>query len=146
MSDTPTCVPYVACRAPNAMVSTVDHLASAAGLRVLSAGGSAVDAAIAANAVLSVTLPNQCGLGGDLFALVHQTGEDPVALNASGRSGSGADPVALRDRGYQAMPSREAPAVTVPGCVDGWLALHQRFGQLELARLLAPASPEDPMD
>jgi gamma-glutamyltranspeptidase/glutathione hydrolase len=121
------------------MVSTVDHLASAAGLRMLSAGGSAVDAALAANAVLSVTLPNQCGLGGDLFALVHRPGEAPVALNASGRSGSGADPAALRDRGHRVMPSREAAAVTVPGCVDGWLALHERFGRLELARLLAPA-------
>jgi gamma-glutamyltranspeptidase/glutathione hydrolase len=122
------------------MVATVDNLATAAGVRALLAGGSAVDAAVAANAVLSVTLPNQCGLGGDLFALVHRPGEQPAALNASGRSGSGADPAALRDRGHRAMPIRRSvSSVTVPGCVDGWLALHDRFGRLPLADVLASA-------
>jgi gamma-glutamyltranspeptidase / glutathione hydrolase len=140
MSDSLTYAPYVACRAPNAMVSTVDNLATAAGVHALRAGGSAVDAALAANAVLSVTLQNQCGLGGDLFALVHRPGEVPLALNASGRSGSGADPAALRSEGLSVMPSkRHISSVTVPGCVDGWLALHDRLGRLELADILAPA-------
>jgi gamma-glutamyltranspeptidase / glutathione hydrolase len=140
VSDSPPYAPFAASQAPTAMVSSVDQLASAAGLRVLVAGGNAVDAAVAANAVLSVTLPNQCGLGGDLFALVHRSGEDPVALNASGRSGSGADPAALRADGHQDMPfQRHFASVTVPGCVDGWLALHERFGRLDLAAVLAPA-------
>jgi gamma-glutamyltranspeptidase/glutathione hydrolase len=122
------------------MVSTVDNLATAAGVAALRAGGSAVDAAVAANAVLSVTLPNQCGLGGDLFALVHRPGEPPVALNASGRSGSGADPAALREQGHRAMPARRhVSSVTIPGCVDGWLALHDRFGRLALPDVLAGA-------
>ncbi|HEY6493365.1 MAG TPA: gamma-glutamyltransferase, partial [Trebonia sp.] len=140
MSDSPALAPYAVCRAPSAMVATVDNLATAAGVRALLAGGSAVDAAVAANAVLSVTLPNQCGLGGDLFALVHRPGEPPAALNASGRSGSGADPAALRDRGHRAMPIRRAvSSVTIPGCVDGWVALHDRFGRLPLADVLASA-------
>ena len=140
MSDSPTYAPFTVSQAPTAMVSSVDQLASAAGLRALLAGGSAVDAAVAANAVLSVTLPNQCGLGGDLFALVHRSGEDPVALNASGRAGSGADPAALRADGHQVMPfRRHLGSVTVPGCVDGWLALHERFGRLDLPAVLAAA-------
>jgi gamma-glutamyltranspeptidase/glutathione hydrolase len=122
------------------MVSTVDNLATAAGVHALRAGGSAVDAALAANAVLSVTLQNQCGLGGDLFALVHRPGEVPLALNASGRSGTGADPAALRSRGLSVMPAkRNISSVSMPGCVDGWLALHDRLGRLDLAQILAPA-------
>ncbi|NUP62814.1 MAG: gamma-glutamyltranspeptidase, partial [Nonomuraea sp.] len=74
--------------APNGMVCSVDHLASAAGVGALDRGGSAADAAIAANAVLAVVAPHMCGLGGDLFALVHDG--SVTALNASGRAGSGA--------------------------------------------------------
>lgn len=126
--------------APHGMVCSVDHLASEAGVAVLRAGGTAVDAAIAANAVLAVTAPHMCGLGGDLFALVHDRAGPPAALNASGRAGSGADPDALRARGLTAMPFRhDIASVTVPGCVDGWLALHGRYGRLPIADLLAPA-------
>jgi gamma-glutamyltranspeptidase/glutathione hydrolase len=122
------------------MVSTVDHLASAAGLIMLDRGGSAVDAAIAANAVLAVTAPHACGLGGDLFALVHEPGGSPQALNASGRSGSGADPERLRAEGRDRMPfQRDIRSVPVPGCADGWLALHARYGRMPLAELFAPA-------
>ncbi|MEV4185760.1 gamma-glutamyltransferase, partial [Streptosporangium canum] len=78
--------------ARSGMVCTVDHLASSAGVAMLERGGSAADAAIAANAVLAVTAPHMCGLGGDLFALVHDGTGAPAALNASGRAGSGADP------------------------------------------------------
>ncbi|MCW2598424.1 MAG: gamma-glutamyltranspeptidase [Frankiales bacterium] len=126
--------------APTAMVSTVDTLATEAGLAALRRGGSAVDAAIAANGVLTVTLPSQCGLGGDLFAIVQRRGEAPELLVAAGRAGSGADAGALRAQGHLNMPrDADVRSVTVPGCVDGWLALHRRYARLDLAELLAPA-------
>jgi gamma-glutamyltranspeptidase/glutathione hydrolase len=123
------------------MVASVDHLASAAGVAMLQRGGSAADAAIAASAVLAVTAPHLCGMGGDLFALVHEGEHDaPVALNASGRAGSGADPVELRLEGHEVMPfSGDLRAAPVPGCVDGWLTLHERFGRLPFATVLEPA-------
>ncbi len=128
-------------RAPNGMVASVDHLASEAGVHVLRAGGSAADAAIAANAVLAVTAPHLCGMGGDLFALVHGPAAGaPVALSAVGRAGAGVDAGALRAEGHTTMPfRRDLRTATVPGCVDGWVALHARFGRLPLATVLAPA-------
>jgi gamma-glutamyltranspeptidase / glutathione hydrolase len=127
--------------ARSAMVSSGDHVATAAGVAMLRAGGSAADAAIAASAVLAVTWPQHCGPGGDLFALVHVPGEDaPAVLNASGRAGAGADPERLRAEGETGMPVHgDVRAVTVPGCVDGWVALHERYGRLELADVLEPA-------
>ncbi len=122
------------------MVCSVDHLASSAGVAALDRGGSAADAAIAANAVLAVTAPHMCGLGGDLFALVHDGSGAVAALNASGRAGSGADPDRLRAEGHRGMPHQhDIRSVPVPGCVDGWLALHARYGRLPLADLLRPA-------
>lgn len=130
--------PVVTHHAPNAMVSTIDHLATQAGVDVLRDGGSAVDAAIAANAVLAVTCPNMCGMGGDLWALVHHTDGPPEALDASGMAGSGADPEAARAEGLTMIPLKgNIRAVTVPGAVDGWLALHARHGRLPLDRVLA---------
>ena len=128
--------------APEGMVASVDHLASGAGLAMLRAGGSAADAAIAANAVLAATSPHLCGMGGDLFALVHRPGDDrPFALNASGRAGSGADAERLRAEGFLAMPFQgDLRTAPVPGCVDGWMALHDRFGRLPLDEILAPAA------
>jgi gamma-glutamyltranspeptidase/glutathione hydrolase len=121
------------------MVVSADQLATQAGLTVLARGGNAVDAAIAANATLAVTAPHLCGMGGDLFALVHD-GTTVHALDASGRAGSGADPEALRAEGHTVMPLRhDARSITVPGCVDGWCALSERFGRLPLADVLAPA-------
>ena len=76
--------------APHGMVCSIDHLASNAGVSVLQLGGTAIDAAIATSAVLAVTAQHACGMGGDLFALIHTTGGPPAALNASGRAGSGA--------------------------------------------------------
>jgi gamma-glutamyltranspeptidase/glutathione hydrolase len=126
--------------APTAMVASADHLATAAGVAMLRAGGSAADAAVATAAVMAVTGPHLCGLGGDLFALVHEPARPPAALNASGRAGSGADPVALRVEGHTTMPFRgDIRSVTVPGCVDGWLALHARYGRLPWAEVLEPA-------
>ncbi len=107
---------------------------------VLAAGGNAVDAAVAANAVVGVVLPDTCGPGGDLFALVHRPGDPaPAALNASGRAGSGADPERLRREGLTAVPFQGPEGITVPGCVDGWEALLARFGTWSLSDVLAPA-------
>lgn len=121
------------------MVASADQLATQAGMAALAAGGTAVDAAIATNAAIAVTGPHLCGMGGDLFALVHQHGH-VHALDASGRAGSGADAARLRAEGHHTMPFRhDVRTVTVPGCVDGWCALHERFGRLPLAQVLAPA-------
>jgi gamma-glutamyltranspeptidase/glutathione hydrolase len=121
------------------MVASADQLATQAGLSVLALGGNAVDAAIATNAAIAVTGPHLCGMGGDLFALVHHRGE-VCCLNASGRAGSGASADVLRAEGHGTMPFRhDIRTVTVPGCVDGWVALHERFGSMPLATLLAPA-------
>src|SRR3954454_8472285 len=84
--------PFPTTYAPNGMVAAVDHLAANAGVAMLRNGGSAADAAVAASAVMAVTSQHMCGMGGDLFALVHTPGDAaPATLNASGRSGSGAD-------------------------------------------------------
>ncbi|MGI9648188.1 MAG: gamma-glutamyltransferase family protein [Acidimicrobiia bacterium] len=116
-----------------------DYVASQVGLEVMEAGGNAVDAAVAVNAVLGVVRPTDCGIGGDLFVLVHRPGDPaPTVLNASGRAGSGAA-AALRAEGLGEVPYRHRTAVTVPGCVDGWLALLERFGSWGLSRLLEPA-------
>ncbi len=132
-------LPTSTVRGTRHLVATADQAATRAGDLAFARGGNAVDAAIAANAAIAVTGPHLCGMGGDLFALVH-TGDGVVALNSSGRAGSGADPDALRAEGHATMPFRhDIRSVTVPGCVDGWLALHARFGTLDLADLLAIA-------
>jgi len=99
-----------------------------------------VDAAIAATATQGVVAPETCGIGGDLFALVHGPGwESPRALNSSGRAGSRADANSLRDLGPSEI-SRDHPlSVTVPGCVDGWSDLSAELGRLTLAECLGPA-------
>jgi gamma-glutamyltranspeptidase/glutathione hydrolase len=133
-------VPFTTVHATSGMVASADALATTAGVELLARGGSAVDAALAANSVLAVTGPHLCGMGGDLFALVHHQAGPPAALDASGRAGSGADPERLRAAGFVSMPFRHHPSsVTVPGCVDGWLALHERFGRLPLAEVLESA-------
>lgn len=132
--------PFITRHTRRAMVSTADALATSAGVEMLRRGGNAVDSALAANAVLTVVLPNQCGLGGDLFALVHHDHRAPVAINASGRTGSGADPDALRTAGHTAMPLRgDVRSAPIPGCVDGWTELHRRFARLGLPDILEPA-------
>jgi gamma-glutamyltranspeptidase/glutathione hydrolase len=126
-------------RAPHHLVASADHLATAAGTEMFARGGNAVDAAIATNAAIAVTGPHLCGMGGDLFALVHVDGE-VFALNAAGRAGSGANPDQLRSEGCTEMPFKlDVRSVTVPGCVDGWVTLHERFGSLPLDVILAPA-------
>ena len=123
------------------MVSTVDHVATCVGVDLLRKGGSAADAAVGANAVLAVTSPHMCGPGGDVWALVHDGGSGPpVALDSAGFAGSGADAERLREQGCDEMPLHgDVASVTVPGAVDGWLALHSRYGRLPLADVLAEA-------
>ncbi|MCU1504407.1 MAG: putative gamma-glutamyltranspeptidase [Ilumatobacteraceae bacterium] len=121
------------------MVATADQLATQAGMTALALGGNAVDAALAASAAIAVCDPHLNGLGGDLLALVHHRGE-VHALNASGHAGSGADAAAMRADGHAEMPLRhDIRTVTVPGYVDGWLALHERFATLAADALLGPA-------
>lgn len=133
-------VPFQAVRGTRWVVASADQSATQAGMWAFSRGGNAVDAAIAANAAIAVTGPHLCGLGGDLFAIVATPGGDVVGLNASGRAGSGSDPAELRAEGHTAMPFRgDLRTVTIPGCVDGWTALHERFGMLDLDTILAPA-------
>lgn len=123
-----------------AAAATPHYLATGAAIDVLALGGTAVDAAIAANAVLGVVAPETCGLGGDLFALLHRPGwERPHALNASGRAGSGVNSEALRRQGHLHMPQMGTVTVTVPGCVDGWHALAEKAGRLGWKERLAPA-------
>lgn len=123
----------------NAVV-TPHHLSAAAGRRVLLEGGNAVDAAVAAIAAQGVVAPETCGIGGDLFALVHTPGWDrPRALNSSGRAGSGVDAEALRASGLSEIPLDHPAAVTIPGCVDGMVALVDELGRLALEQVLAPA-------
>lgn len=128
----------VICR--QGIVASEHPLASQAGALVLAEGGTAVDAAIAANAVMGVVAPMTCGLGGDLFALVYEAKTGRLhGLNASGWAPSGLSLEALRARGFTNMPQRGIWSVTIPGCVAGWDALQARFGRKKLARLLAPA-------
>ncbi|GIK82869.1 MAG: gamma-glutamyltransferase [Alphaproteobacteria bacterium] len=126
--------------ARNGVVATAHPLATAAGLRALQDGGNAVDAAIAACAVLAVAEPHQMGLGGDLFALVHEKrGGRTYALNASGPAPAAANLADYRARGWTAIPQHSPLAWTVPGMVGGWDKLASRFGSIPLPRLLEPA-------
>ena len=120
---------------------TPHELSTMAAIEIMSRGGNAVDGAIAANAVQGTVAPETCGVGGDLFALVYhpQKGNPPACLNSSGRAGSGADASSLRQAGHRTMPEKGPPSVTVPGCVDGWYALSERFGRRPLAEVLGPA-------
>jgi gamma-glutamyltranspeptidase / glutathione hydrolase len=122
------------------VVAAPHYLASLAGIDVLRDGGSAVDAAIAANMVLGVVWPQMCGPGGDLFAQVWSGPEQRLfGLNASGRAGSRMTLEAYQAQGLTGMPTRGALSVTVPGAVGGWFALHERFGRLEMSRLARDA-------
>ncbi len=118
-------------RGRNGMVATSQPLAVQAGVDVLRAGGTAVDAALAANATLAVVEPMSCGPGGDVFALVWDASAGClVGLNGSGRAPAAATIEAFRDRGFARIPVLGPLSWTVPGCVDGWFRLHERFGRL----------------
>ncbi len=121
------------------IVATAQTLASQAGAQILARGGSAVDAAIAANAVLSVVEPMMNGPGGDLFALVWDARtERLVGINASGWAPQALSIGYLKKQGLTRMPSDGIHTVTVPGCVAGWEKLHKRFGRLPWRDLFKP--------
>ncbi|MFN0111687.1 MAG: gamma-glutamyltransferase [Blastocatellia bacterium] len=129
-----------AVRAMNGMVATSQPLASAAGLRVLQQGGNAVDAAVAAAAVLCVVEPMMVSPGGDLFALVWDAKKKELkALNASGRSPKAASIDEMKKRGFTKTPPDGIHSVTVPGAVDGWAKLLERYGTMKLSQVLQPA-------
>jgi gamma-glutamyltranspeptidase/glutathione hydrolase len=122
------------------MVAAADQSAAVAGLMVLAQGGSAADAAVATGAAMAVVAPHMSGLGGDVLAMVSPPVSAPQALLGVGRAGSGADAARLRAEGMATMPIRnDIRSAQVPGAVDGWLALHERFGRLPLPAVLAPA-------
>ena len=126
--------------ATSGIVASEHPLASQAGASVLAAGGHAVDAAIAANAVMGVVAPMMNGVGGDLFAIVRDAARDRLhGLNASGWTPAALSPMLLASIGVSEMPQVGIHAVTVPGAVAGWAAMHARFGRLPLSRVLAPA-------
>jgi gamma-glutamyltranspeptidase/glutathione hydrolase len=121
--------------APNGAIATSQPLATAAGLAVLQRGGNAIDAAVTAAAVLSVTEPHMTGMGGDLFAIVWSAKDRKLyGLNATGRSGSLMTREEFVKRGRQRIEGVEA--ITVPGALSGWDALLQRFGTLRLGAAL----------
>lgn len=121
------------------IVATSQPLASAAGVQMLELGGNAVDAAIAANAMLGLTEPMMSGIGGDLFAIVYEAKTGRLhGLNASGWAASGMTADFVASKGNARAP-RGIYSVTVPGMVGGWDALHARFGTMTFAELLAPA-------
>lgn len=143
-ADRPAGQPF-ATRSPvlatRGLVCASQPLAARVGVEILQRGGSAVDAAIAVNAALALMEPTSCGLGGDLFAIVW----NPQDLQLHGLNASGRAPAAMTlekaraAAGGDRLPDYGPLTVTVPGCVDGWVALHERFGRLSLKDVLAPA-------
>ncbi|HEY7937239.1 MAG TPA: gamma-glutamyltransferase [Candidatus Limnocylindrales bacterium] len=133
-------VPAFLARGSHGAVVAPHHLATAAGLGILRAGGTAVDAAIATNAVLAVVDNEACGLGGDAFWLIwDEAAKAQAGLNGSGRSSSRASAADLRSRGLLTVPHRGGLSITVPGAIRSWGDAHDRFGRLPRADLLAPA-------
>jgi gamma-glutamyltranspeptidase/glutathione hydrolase len=124
--------------ARHGMVATSHPLASQAGLDILKAGGTAVDAAIAANAMLGVVEPMSCGIGGDLFAIYWDAKTQKLhGLNASGRSPYSLTRDHFAERGLKQIPGAGVLSWSVPGCVHGWEELRRRFGVKSLADVLA---------
>lgn len=124
----------------NGIVSAESPLAAQAGVRILELGGNAVDAAIATNAMMGVVSPMMNGIGGDLFAIVYDAKANKLyGLNASGWAPKALTIDALHKRGLREMPQHGANAITVPGAVDGWQKLADKFGRKKLSEDLAPA-------
>ncbi|UII76225.1 gamma-glutamyltransferase [Flagellimonas sp. HMM57] len=124
----------------NGMVATSHPLATQIGLDILKDGGNAIDAAIAANAALGLMEPTGCGVGGDLFAIVWDGKTKKLyGLNASGRSPQKLTLEYFEKEGMEKIPSHGPLPVSVPGAVDGWFELHQKFGSKSMTEILAPA-------
>ena len=126
--------------AQNGIVATSHPLASQIGLDILKKGGNAIDAAIAANAALGLMEPTGCGIGGDLFAIVWDGKTKKLyGLNASGRSPKKLTLDYFEKKGMHKIPSHGPLPVSVPGAVDGWFELHEKFGSKPIDELLSPA-------
>ncbi|MCK9641507.1 MAG: gamma-glutamyltransferase, partial [Prolixibacteraceae bacterium] len=126
--------------AQHGMACTSQPLATQVALDILKAGGNAVDAAIAANAVLGLVEPVSNGIGGDLFAIVWDAKNRKLyGLNASGRSPYDLTFEYFKKHGITRIPALGPLSVSVPGCVDGWSELHKKFGKLPFPDLLKPA-------
>ncbi len=123
-----------------AMIATSHPEASLVGLEVLRSGGTAVDAAIAACALLGVIEPGMTGVGGDCFAIVAPPGQSPRTINGSGRAPAAATLDSAASQGLTTIEDNSPFAVTIPGAVDAWCQLHKDFGKLDLSRLLEPAA------
>ena len=126
--------------AQHGIAATSQPLATQVALDILKAGGNAIDAAIAANAMQGLTEPASCGIGGDLFAIVWDAKTKKLhGLNASGRS-----PRSLTLEHFEKLKLKQIPThgplpISVPGCVDGWFELHKKFGKLPMKQILQPA-------
>ncbi|WKN43744.1 gamma-glutamyltransferase [Tunicatimonas pelagia] len=126
--------------AQHGMAATSQPLATQTALYILRQGGNAIDAAIAANAVLGLTEPTGNGIGGDLFAIVwNAENEELLGLNASGRSPYDLSLAYFEENGHEEVPYRGPLSVSVPGCVSGWFALHEKMGSLPMTTILQPA-------
>ena len=126
--------------AGNAMVATSQPLATQVALDVLKQGGNAIDAAIAANAMLGLVEPTGCGIGGDLFAIVWDAKSQKLhGLNASGRSPKVLSMEYFKEQGIDTIPKFGPLPVSVPGAVDGWFELHEKFGSMPMQSILDPA-------
>ena len=126
--------------AQHGMACTSQPLATQVALDILKAGGNAIDAAIAANALLGLVEPTGNGVGGDLFAIVWDAETKQLyGLNASGRSPRSLTIDYFKEKGYDKIPAYGPLPVSVPGCVDGWFELHKRFGTMNMDQILKPA-------
>jgi gamma-glutamyltranspeptidase/glutathione hydrolase len=126
--------------AQHGMAATSHPLATQVALDILKEGGNAIDAAIAANSCLGLMEPTGNGIGGDLFAIVWDAESGKLyGLNASGRSPYDLTREYFIENGYKSIPPRGPLPVSVPGCVDGWFELHNKFGSMEMSEILSPA-------
>jgi gamma-glutamyltranspeptidase len=126
--------------ASRGMVACANYLATQAGLQILTQGGNAVDAAVAANAAMTVVYPSTCSAGGDVFMLIwHAKTQRLYALNGSGRAPQGMTPDLFASKGLKQIPERGPLSINVPGAVDGWFEAMERFGKLPPEAVFAPA-------
>src|SRR5579885_2268546 len=126
--------------ATHGMVACAHYLATQAGLRMLMQGGNAIDAAIAANITMTVVYPSTCSAGGDIFLLIWDAKTQQLyALNGSGRAPQGMTPEYFAARGMSQIPERGPLSINVPGAVDGWFEVLERFGSLPAEQIFAPA-------
>src|SRR5437773_10201604 len=122
------------------MVASAHYLATQAGISILTQGGNAIEAAIAANAAMTVVYPSTCSAGGDVFMLIWEAKTRQLhALNGSGRAPRGLTPEFFAGRGMKHIPARGPLSINVPGAVDGWFDALERFGTLPAETVFAPA-------